>query len=362
MADQQPPTYPTPPPDSVIFGQFEGLKNTVTRERLKPSELEIAKNIDLDDAGQARRRRGFRRVADGDWHSLYSDGSGLVLAVKDGILGILHINLTFSPLFPNVGTEHLDYVRVGDVVYFSSLSASGRFNVADQQVYPWGQTGGDGLWYSPVVHPTPTLGPVNGRLLGKVPMANQLTYWNGRIYLACGRMVWATDLYLYDFVDKTRTFFQFESDVTMLASVTDGIYVGTTNAVYFLSYEKGIGASIKDLKRIPLMSYGAIPGSSVQVPAELIKPQLSQDPQSPIKNAVMFLTSTGVIAGFDGGSIYNLTQADVLFPAAKHAASMFRRQDGINQFVAVMDSAGDPNDAARIGDYVDAEIRRFKGA
>lgn len=361
MADQQ-PTYPTPPPDSVIFGQFEGLKNTVTRERLKPSELEIAKNVDLDDAGQARRRRGFRRVADGDWHSLYSDPSGLLLGVKNGILGLMQNDLSFSPLLPNVGAEHLDYVRVGDVVYFSSFTASGKFHAASQQVYPWGQTGGDGVWYSPVVNPTPTLGPVNGRLLGKVPMANQLTYWNGRIYMGCGRTVWATDLYLYDYVDKTRTFFQFESDVTMLASVADGIYVGTTDAVYFLSYEKGIGASIKDLKRVPLMAYGAVPGSAMQVPAELIKPQLSQDPQSPIKNAVMFLTHTGIVAGFDGGSTYNLTQADVLFPNAKRAAAMFRRQDGINQFVAVMNSGGDPEENARIGDYVDAEIRRFKGA
>lgn len=361
MADQEPP-YPAPQPDSAIFAQFEGLRNTVTRERLKPSELEIAKNIDIDDAGQVRRRRGFRRVADGSWHSLYSDGSGLMLGVKDGILGIVYPDFSFSPLLPNVGAEPLDYARVGDVVYFSSFAASGKFNTVSQQVYPWGQTGGDGVWYSPVVNPTETLGAVNGRLLGKVPMANQLTYWNGRIYMACGRTVWATDLYLYDFVDKTRTFFQFEHDVTMLASVTDGIYVGTTGAVYFLSYEKGIGASIRDLKRVPLMSYGAIPGSAVQVPAELIKPQLSQDPQSPIKNAVMFLTGTGIVAGFDGGSTYNLTQADVLFPSAKHAAAMFRRQDGINQFIAVMNSGGDPTDNARIGDYVDAEIRRFKGA
>jgi hypothetical protein len=357
MADPQQPPYPAPPPDSVSFTSFEGLKNTVTPERMKPTELWIGKNIDLDDAGQPRRRRGFRKVSDGKWHSLYSDGGGLRLGVKDGVLGIIYEDYSFSPILPNIGIEHLDYVRVGDVLYFSSLTSSGKFNVADKQVYPWGQQGGDGIWYSPVVHPTPTLGPVNGRLLGKVPMATQLTYWNGRIYLGCGRQVWATDLYLYDYVDKTRTFLTFESDVTMLASVSDGVYVGTTEAVYFLS-----GPSIQELKRVPLMNYGAIPGSSVAVPAELIKPQINQDPQSPIKNAVVFMTNTGIIAGFDGGVIYNLTQADFLFPLAASAATMFRRQDGINQFVAVLDSDGDPSDSARVGDYVDAEIRRFSGA
>lgn len=356
MVDQ-PPSYPVPPPDSVIFGQFDGLKNTVTRERLKPTELETAKNIDLDDAGQARRRRGTRRVANGSWHSAYSDPSGLVLGVKDGVLGIVQPDYTFDPLLPSVGIEHLDYVRVGDVVYFSSLLTSGKFDLVSGQVLPWGQTGGDAQWISPVIIPTPTLGPVNGYMLGKPPMATDLTYWNGRIYLGCGKMLWLTELYLYDYVDKTRTFFQFEDDITMLAAVTDGVYVGTRSMVYFLS-----GPTIKELKRVPLMSAGAVHGSAVQVPAEQIKPQINQDPLSPTKNAVMFLTTAGIVAGFDGGVTYNLTQADVLLPSAGQAAAMYRRQDGINQFVAVINSGGDPTDNARIGDYVDVEIRRFQGA
>jgi hypothetical protein len=350
------------PPESISFDHFEGLKNTVTRERLKPTEFEIAKNVDLDDAGQARRRRGYRKVANGSWHSLYSDASGLVLGVKDDVLGIVHPNWSFDPILPSIGPQYLDYVRVSDTVYFSSLLTSGKFNAVSGQVLPWGQIGGAGDWISPVLLPTPTLGPISGRLLGKVPMATNLAYWNGRIYLACGRLLWATDLWLYDRVDQTRTFFQFEDDITMVDAVTDGLYVGTTSACYFLGYEKQIGGSIKDLKRTLLMSYGVLMRSSVQVPAELIKPQISQDPQSPIKNAVMFLTHTGVIAGFDSGATYNLTQADFLFPLAERASTMFRRQDGINQFVAVMNSGGNPSDSARIGDYVDVEIRRFSGA
>lgn len=361
MADNQ-PTYPLPPPDSVVFAQFEGLKNTVSRERLKPSELEIAKNIDLDDAGQVRRRRGFRKVSEGSWHSLYSDASGLMLGVKDNVLGIIQANYSFDPLLPSIGSEHLDYVRVADTIYFSSMSTSGKFDTLTRQVYPWGQIGGDGTWLSPVVNPTPTLGPIRGKSLGKVPMASCLDHWNGRIYMASGRLLWATELYLYNYVDKTRTFFQFEDEITMVAAVTDGLYVGTTAALFFLGYERQIAASIKELRRTPILSYGVLPRSNVRVPAELIKPQLSQDPQSPIKNAVIFMTHTGIVAGFDGGSTYNLTQADVLFPDANRAAAMFRRQDGINQFVAVTNSGGDPTDGARIGEYVDVEIRRFKGA
>jgi hypothetical protein len=245
---------------------------------------------------------------------------------------------------------------VGDVVFFSSRTASGKYDVSTRQVHSWGQIGGEGTWLSPVVNPTSTLGQVNGKLLGKPPMATSLTYYNGRIYMAQGSTLWATELFLYDYLDKTRTFLQFEADITMLETVTDGVYVGTTEAVYFL---KG---DTFPLERLTLMSYGAVARSAVNVPAELIKPQIDQNPQSPIRNAIVFLTDTGVVAGFDSGVIYNLTQAEVLLPDAQRAATMFRRQDGINQFVAVLDSGGTPSSTARIGDYADATIVRFNGA
>lgn len=344
------------PPENVSLGQFDGLKNTVTPERFKPTELLVAKNIDLDDAKQARRRRGFGKVSDGSWHSLYSDTGNFVLGVKDDVLGLVYPDYSFDPLLPNVGPEHLDYVRVGSHIYFSSMLTSGRLNTASAQIYPWGQIGGDKQWISPVVHPTPTLGPVRGRLLGKPPMADCLTYYNGRIYLGSGKLLWATELWLYNLVDATRTFVQFEDEITMVRAVTDGIYVGTESALYFLN------GSAFPLPRVTLMSYGVLRGSAVTIPAELVKPQLQQEEHSASKNCVVFMTHSGLVAGFDNGQTYNLTQTDYLFPVADRAAAMFRRQDGINQFVAVLNSDGDPRESARCGDYVDVEIRRFKGA
>lgn len=346
---------PAAPTDSVVFSQFEGLRNTVARERLKPTELETAINVDIDDVGQIRRRRGYTRVATGDFHSLYSDATGLVLAVKDGALGIVRTNYSFEPLLPNAGPDPFDYVRVGDTIYFSSASTSGQIGPSFI-VSRWGEQVSAGTWLSPVVRPTETLGPVKGKLIGPPPLATALTYWNGRIYLANGDTLWATELYLYNYIDKTRTFFKFESDITMLATVTDGLYVGTHSNVWFLS------GPLSEMRRIPIMSYGVLPRSSIEVPAELIKPQINQDPQSPIRNAVLFLTHTGLCAGFDNGVIYNLTQSEVIFPDAVTAAPMFRRQDGVNSYVAVMDSGGTPSANTRIGDYVDAEIRRFQGA
>lgn len=342
---------PDQPPESVIYNQFAGLRNTVTAERLASSELEKAVNIDLDDVGQAHRRRGRAKVADGAFHSIWKTAT-YTLGVRDGMLGIINPNYSFIEL-TSVGLDHIAYVQVGDDVYFSSRSTSGVVR-SNWQVDPWGTNTPENTWLSPVVNPTPTLGEIGGKLLGPPPLATALEYLNGRIYLASERDLWATELYLYNYVDKTRTFIRFEDDITVVGAVTDGLYVGTKSAVWFLSGPFG------QMQRIPVIGYGALPGSVVKVPAELVHPQgIQQD--VPSKNAVLFLTQSGLVAGFDNGTCYNLTQDKVLFPDAGNAAALFRRQDGVNSYVAVADSGGTPSSNARIGDYVDAEIRRFQG-
>lgn len=348
MSEQQgqPPVGVTQ--DSVVLSKFVGLRNTIGQERLAPGELERAQNIDLDDAGQPHRRRGYTQVAAGAWHSLYTSTRG-TLGVKDGVLSIINPDYSTQVLKAGVGPSPVAYVDVGPETYFSSASDSGVI-LADNTVEPWGAVGGAGTWLSPVVNPTSTLSPIQGRLLGAPPMATALAYYNGRVYLAEGRTVWATELFMYRYVDKTRTYMLFETDVTVIGAVTNGLYVGTRTGVYFL------GGTFGEMRRQPLSAYGAIPGTLVNVPAELVHPQANTS-----RNAVVFMTTSGLVAGFDDGQLLNLTQDRVLFPGAVAGAALFRRQDGVNQYIGATDSGGSPTSAARIGDYVDVEIRRFRG-
>lgn len=346
------PPQPDDPPESIILQKFAGLKNTVGSERLAPEELEIAVNVDLDDVGQLRRRQGYRKVLSGDIHSLFSADDDTLYGVKDGVLGIIRPNYSFVPLHGGVGADPISYVQVGEMIYFSSLTTSGKINTLSSLVGAWGAEVSPGVWLSPVINPTATLPQIRGKLLGKPPMATALAYWNGRIYLANGRVLWATELYLYDFVDKTKNFKMFETDITVIGVVTDGVYVGTRDAVWFLS------GAFNEMKRIQLQNYGAVPGSLVAVPAELVNPQVPQDQYSESKNAVVFMTDTGLVAGMDSGNLLNLTETEVIFPAASNSAAMFRRARGVNQYVGVLDSGGSPVANTRIGDYVNAEIRR----
>jgi hypothetical protein len=526
------PYVPTPPPgpESVILDKFIGLKNTVDPERLKPTELSRAQNIDLDDVGEPHRRRGYTLKLGGSFHSLFTTSTDQTFVVKDGALGVVNPGYSFVPVGLTVGTDPLAYVQVGPILYFSSRSTSGQIDLTgvgstrnvqklaedgsiglhfggfnstphvatagtvmvfsallkaverssailystdsinpvlcefdilngiagtpsfctstiapvgngwfavtltwtmlnDQTpqfvvltcsafgggfadasyagvigdgvlvdavgwtenggpstsvdisstvsgatvgpfsissiVSPWGAQNDQGFWFSPVVSPTLTSQPIAGRLFGAPPLATALTYFNGRIYLASDRTLWMTELHLYNFTDKTRDHFLFESPITVLGTVTDGIYVGTTSDIWFLSPTLIFTPKGREtlLKRIAIMNVGAIPGTMISVPAELVHPVGQGNPDQPIesKNAVVFMTESGIVVGLDAGQTFNLTQTDFLFPAAASGAAFFRRQDGVNSYISVLDSRGTPNENARFGDHLDAVLIRGPG-
>ncbi len=365
-------TSPTPPQgpkpgDPVIFDRFLGMNNTVAPERLTVGELERALNVDLDDTGHVRRRRGRRLLVLGDYHSLHRAKTGNVYVVKDQVIHRLNADvLTVLPediapvgiasLGVSAGIEPLAYVDVGDRVYFSSSVASGIVN-ADHSVSPWGGfDSGSREWVSPVVRPSETLPEVRGKVIGLPPAATALAEHNGRVYLANGRVVWATELYRHGMVDKTKNFWQFEADVTMLAGVSNGLFVGTTQALWFVSgpFEKA--------KRERVMDSGVVPRSVVWLPSDAVLPPSVREGMTQTKPAIMFLTGDGVCVGLESGACFNLTGSKMTFPDAQAAAAVYRSSDGISQYVAVTETGGTPASAARFGDYVDAEIRRFQGA
>ena len=342
-------------PESVVLNKFAGLRNTVTAERLSPEDLQRAQNIDIDNAGQVHRRRGYALVAAGNYHSLHTCGLGTFVA-KDGVLGRLDAAYNFTSLNTPAGDEPISYVEVAERLYYASLDVSGVVD-SSYAVAPWGSQTSEGTWHSPVVNPTAHLGAIRGKLRGAPPMATALAHYNGRIYLANGKTLWATELYLYDVVDKTRNYKQFEADITLVASVSDGLYVGTRGGVYFLG-----GDTLDTLKMRVVSTSAALPGSMVYVPSDRVTSQIPGNQPYSTKPVALFMTTTGLCAGMDGGVMYDLTQDRVWFPDAVSAAAMFREQDGMSQYVGVTDSRGTPASNTRIGDYVDAEIRRFQGA
>jgi hypothetical protein len=341
---------PVPPPESIIFDKFSGMKNTVTRERLSQDELERAINVDIDNAGQPRRRRGYVKKISGECHSLWGDDR--VYVVKAGMLSRVNDDYTTVPLV-QVGSARVAFTEVNGDVYFSSNDASGIIAINDT-VRPWGYTNGQGAWISPVIHPTATLGVVGGRLLGDPPRATCLASYSGRIYLAVGKTLWATELYQYNVVDRTENYMQFEEEITVVMAVADGLFIGTKGGLHFIQ------GTLGKFKLNEIDDKAVLFGSGQYLPAQLIHPNAGGG-NVPTDVAAVVMSNAGVIACFSGGTAFNLTQDKMLFPEGVSAASLFRQDQGANAFVVAVDSAGGPSAGCRIGDYVDAQIVRGGG-
>lgn len=362
MAVQTTDQQEAPQPDdggSVTLGRFDGLKNTIAREDLNPRDLALAVNIDLDDVGKARRRRGRTQVASGNFHSLFPRSLGGAWGVKNDQLGVIRPDYSFTGLGVVVGGDYdvgwsgVAYTQVKDNVYFSCPTASGVIDQSTNAVGPWGPP--QDFWLSPVLISSPTLPQIAGRLLGAMPYATFLAYYNGRIYGATGNVVWFTNLYTYNLVDQTLNYYQFEGQVTMLGAVANGLYVGTDEGCYFL------GGDAAPLKKVRVMDSPIIPGSMVSIPSELANPpQIGLDAVTPMEVSLAFMSTRGFCVGEDGGHCVNLTERNFFFPVSQRASAFFRRQDGVNQYVVMADSEGDPINGARFGDYVDGEIIRGK--
>jgi hypothetical protein len=358
VPDQQQPAAPDQPDTPTIFGKFDGLVNVLDRERLGSRDLIVAYDIDLDDDGQAHRRRGRTQVMTGNIHSLFNANDGTLYGVLNQQLGIINPNYTFVGLGAYVGGGYSDglknvaFLQIDKSIYFSNLTTNGIINHPARTVGPWGPA--QPFWYSPVIAPTSTLPAVAGKWLNGPPKASILTYYNGRIYMAAGRVVWCTEHLLFNYVDLVKNYIQFEGEVTMLAAIADGLYVGTDEGTYFLG-----GARFEELKRMRVIDSGVIPGSAVIIPSELANPpQVGVGVDTPMEVSVAFMTTRGFCVGEDSGKATNLTESKMFFPVSQRSQAFWRRQDGMNTYVVCADSEGDPLNGARIGDFIDAEIVR----
>lgn len=148
-----------------------GINNVVEEQRLprnefgtRPIALREADNVDLDDAGVPRRRRGYAVALPLSMaHSGWSDA--LVpygLLVNNGELCSLSQDLVLTQLGAYVGHQPLSYALIGSGIYFCNSVASGVVRDA----------GGVAAWAPEQPSGQPSVAPLDG--LGLFPGLYQL--------------------------------------------------------------------------------------------------------------------------------------------------------------------------------------------
>lgn len=113
-----------------------GLRNTTTTERLKPGELEIGVNVDLDDTGHVARRSGQTTRVAGASHSLWSRDE-LCFFVQDKVLYRLGADAVSKTQVAALQSNNpVSFARLGERVFFANGVDQGV--ITGVQARAWG--------------------------------------------------------------------------------------------------------------------------------------------------------------------------------------------------------------------------------
>lgn len=153
------------------------------------------------------------------------------------------------------------------------------------------------------------------------PAFQDACYYMGRMYYLHGNVLWASLPFNYELVDYSKDYIVLPSDGVFCKAVDDGIYIVMRDEVYFLA-----GSGPQDFVRRQAGSSGAIRGTAVQVDAAKIE-------KGRVGDAVLWASRLGMMAGFQGGSVANLTDGVFAFPEASNGSACLREQDGQKHFV-----------------------------
>lgn len=164
-----------------------------------------------------------------------------------------------------------------------------------------------------------------GHGLSAPPTGVLLHAWNSRVLIADGATIWATRPFQPELCDLTKDFLQMPATVTMLYGTGDGLFVGTTDGMYFLA-----GQALEQLKSQPIASGAVALGSSVEIPLAYLNEKIRP---SNILQGAMCLLGGAVHLVYGGGQIIGLT-ADRYRTTATEVYATARIRDGVLQYIA----------------------------
>jgi len=281
---------------STIFSILGGLNNRVSPIRIPYdreegiSQMSATHNIIVDETGAARVRPGYTPLAEGPWHSLFYDG-GEIVGVKGQQLCLLTpVDSGADVRVLAVGfNDRASFAQVNDDIYCTCGNVQGI--VSEGSFRPWPATMNYGRETDRV-------------FTGPFP-ARHIAFHLGRIWLATGNVVAFSEPLGFSLFDLANSIIPFDAPVLMMRPVAGGIFISTSKAVYFIP-----GNEPQEFERKVAC---ATPAREWSVACRLLASErLGLDPGSEMAT---WVARDGIYVGAPNGTVSNLTEAEVIFPA-----------------------------------------------
>jgi hypothetical protein len=169
----------------------------------------------------------------------------------------------------------------------------------------------------------------------KPPAGDVLEYFNGRIYIGQGKVVWYTEPLRYGLVKPHRSFLMFPEDVTVIKAVADGLYI-CADQTYWLS-----GIDTNQFQQRPVLPYGAVKGTGINIPKS---------------DNVAWFSKFGMVVGGLEAQVSNIQEEKSAVSEFENGAMIFREQKSLRQIIATLGTGTQSVHLAP--DYVTLETAR----
>lgn len=252
------------------------------------SDLALAVNVIVDDSMRVSRRGGYTSISSTAYHSPLPLDSLSFLAISGTDLRLVYTDATYQSLATVTQGARTDYLKVGSKIMYCNGYENGLIENATRSA-----------WSVGTYH-----GPSRSKVFEAPPVGTLLAYFAGCVWIAERNVLWHSEPYSLNLFDKSKGFFYYESDITMIEPVSHGIYVSTEDRIIFLA-----GKTPEGMEENTLTDYPAIKGTAVKVSGTVLGGDHRQQ-----NMVTIFTTTKGICLG--GQTFDNLTQDKFDYPLA----------------------------------------------
>lgn len=404
-------------PRQSIHNKFTGINNVLPAERLPHQALRGAVNVDIDQTGRPRRRKGFTPVLAGtNIRSIWSNGSTMLYAegnqLKDfGTASVIRSDLKLD--------SRVSFVDVAGQIYYTDGTVSGVYANGVNRAFglprpsPPRVSVVSGAYapaaYQFVITSVDSFGRESGAsgvtTLSVSTDSSFILSWapSGyatRVYLSTGSMFYqvaeepssVTTVTLSGTIGSAPLRMQFLSPAPAGQFLTyhyGRLYVASGSVLWysepgdlehfrlssnFLSFETDIklvgnvlnglfvvadktywlpGTDPANMQRLEKAPYSAIPGTMVKAPAGLIGAQ-----GEGFGEGLFWASERGICFGGQDGLFKNLTERALSYAPGESGAGLFRQEEGMNQYVGLIKDSNQPDTGMYATDTAVAQVVR----
>lgn len=267
-------------------------------------------NMDPDNTGGVKTRRGVTATSIvAASHSGWSCGLG-AFVVSGGFLNSFD-GTTLAPLWP-VADAPMTYCQVNNVVVATNDQ---EYLVIENGV---------------VSQPA----PLSDEFMQDPPPGKYPVFYNGRVYYAVGNTLTFTITNSVETCDSRLMRIPIaQEQITGLAAVDDGIYIGTQTKAFFL---KGADP-VEGFELDEVADFGVVPYTMITTRGDKAAIAKTQG------EVMICATQRGIRMGKSGGEFFDPADGAYVTPETNIGAAFLREQDGLVHYVVSLGAGSDYN-------------------